>query len=263
MKNKIALIITGSVVLTALALAAPAFAQTPSTQGAPQGGWGRGNMFMNRMPGIFGTVSAINGEVLSVESRSFGKNATTTTYSVDASNATVFKNGATSTLASIAVSDKIMAQGTVSGTSVAATIIRDGMPAGMHMGMPWGGHASSSAPMRHATSTLPQGNGEPVVGGKVTAISGSTLTITNASNVTYTVDATNATVNAKGQSSSLANVAVGDNLVVQGTVNGNAVVASSIIDQGAPVSAGTSVKAGIGGFFGGLGNFFHRLFGFF
>jgi hypothetical protein len=36
---------------------------------------------------------------------------------------------------------------------------------------------------------LPAGNGQPVVGGSVTAVSGTSVTITNSAGVTYTVDA--------------------------------------------------------------------------
>jgi len=271
MKNKLGVAITGFAVLSSLLVAAPAFAQGFP----PQGGWGEGRGHMpGRAPGIFGTVSAINGETLSVESRGFGQNAATTTYAVDATNATVFKDGATSTLSSVALNDRVMAQGTVSGTNVAATVIRDGLPQGgprpMNGGRGgWGGHASSTMPMRHATSTLPQGNGQPVVGGTVTNVSGDTVTLTNAGNVTYTIDATNAAVTVKGQSSTVGNIMTGDKLIVQGGVNGQNITASSIIDQG-PASAGINASVvargfmgGIGNIFGGIGGLFHKLFGFF
>ena len=49
-----------------------------------------------------------------------------------------------------------------------------------------------------ATSTarfpMMTGNGQPIIGGKVTAVNGNSLTVTNASNVTYTVDVTSAKV---------------------------------------------------------------------
>ena len=57
------------------------------------------------------------------------------------------------------------------------------------------------------------------------------MTVTNKSNVTYTVDATNAKI-VQGQNTiAVSNVAVGDSVVVQGTVNGNSITASSVIDQ--------------------------------
>ena len=132
-----------------------------------------------------------------------------------------------------------MVEGTVSGANVTATVIRDGVAKQGGPSMPGGDHkfagASSTRPTSSSTPEIAiKGNGEPVVGGDVTAISGTTLTITNTSNVTYTIDAASATVVVKGASSTLGNVAMGDTLVVQGTVNRTvrSGTASSIIDQG-------------------------------
>lgn len=289
--------IAAIVVASSLAIIAPAFAQTSvganvgatvNVQGGVRDGANGGARF-GGMPGggIFGTVSAINGTTLTVTGNShpmrpMGSATGTapssaaapapTVYTVDASNATVYKGSATTTasVASIAVGDTVMVQGTVSGTNVAATVIRDGMfrmpSAG---GRNFMGHGASSTP---SGTPIVQGNGEPVVGGSVTAVSGTTLTITNASNVTYTIDAANATVVVKGATSTVANIATGDNLIVQGAVNGNAVTASSIIDQGQKPAAssgnassthpGAGMGAGIGGFFGAIGGFFKHLFGF-
>lgn len=249
MKNKLGVFLTGSMLLGSLFLAGTAFAQTPPQNGNWSGHTGA-------KPGVFGSVTAINGSTLTIDSKGFGKSATETTYSVDASNATVTKAGSASTLGSVSVGDMVMVQGTVNGTSVTATAVRDGMMPGMQ------GH------MGHGTSTpmggFPQGNGQPVVGGSVTAINGSTLTITNKSNVTYSIDATSATVTKAGATSTLSSVAVGDNVLVQGAVNGNAVTASSIIDQGSSAKTNTSGSThGMGGFLGAIGGFFHHLFGFF
>src|SRR6202044_3181521 len=120
---------------------------------------------------------------------------------VNAANATVVKNGATSTVSAIATGDTVSVQGTVSGDTVTATMIRDGVvPQGQGKGPGAGGAIASL-----------QGNGEPVIGGSITAISGDTLTVTNTSNVTYTVDATNATVIVKNATSSIADISTGDN----------------------------------------------------
>jgi cyanophycinase-like exopeptidase len=56
-------------------------------------------------------------------------------------------------------------------------------------------------------------------------------------------------------------------VVVQGTVNGASVTASTIIDQGQPAAAGTTGTTAkhsnfLGGIFGGIGSFFSHLFGF-
>jgi hypothetical protein len=212
-----------------------------------------------RIPGVFGTVSAVNGTTLTVTSKGgpVNQGSSGTTYTVNASGATVIKNGATSTVSAIVTGDTVMVQGAVSGTTITATKISDGMPQGMGMGKGGGGALASL-----------QGNGEPVVGGSVSAINGDSLTVTNKSNVTYTVDATNATVIVKNATSSLADISTGDNVIVQGTVNGNAVTASSVIDQGTQSSSGNGnggpgMMHGIGGIVGAIGGFFQHLFGFF
>ncbi len=242
---------------------APAFAQAQTSAPSGWGGGGhygmRGGMAGGMAPGVFGTVSAVDGTTLTVTSKT-RPNATSTTgtvYAVDATNAQVFDNGATSTVASINVGDTVMVQGTVSGTNIAATVIRDGLKGGMS-GMPAGKRPGSG---RAATSTPPiQGNGEPVIAGSVTAISGTTLTVTNASNVTYTIDASSANIVENGASTTLSSVAAGDNVVIQGTVNGTSVAASSIIDQGSGNKARS--ESHFGDFFGAIGSFFKHLFGF-
>lgn len=139
----------------------------------------------------------------------------------------------------------------------------------MERNLPDGERPGTGRGMMGTTTPIVQGNGQPVIGGTITAVSGNTLTISNKSGVTYTVDATNATIEKSGAKSSVSAIAIGDNVVVQGTVSGTSVVASSIIDRGAtPVGAAnaTSTRAqgrGMGGFFGAIGGFFRNIFGFF
>jgi hypothetical protein len=263
MKKGIAVSLASSVVLSSL-LIGTAFAQstTQPPQGGQQGwgGMGRGHM-MGRAPGIFGTVSAVSGATVTVTTKA-GPNGTPAaqTYTVDASNATVSKNGSSSSVSSIAVGDTVMVQGTVSGTSVTAKTIRDGIP---QRGMRGQGDNGQGQPLPM------QGNGQPVIGGSVTAVSGSTLSVQTAQGqITYSVDASSATVRKGNATSTVSSVAVGDKVVVQGTVNGTSVVASSVIDQGSvsagqPAGDGNENHPGLGGFFGALGGLFHRLFGFF
>ena len=272
MKNKI---ITSAIVLSALvglSLAGSTFAAT--TQVNPgQRGFGGSGQFQGgtrpQMPGVFGTVSAINGTTLTVASKGFSPNTATTTYSVDASNATVMVNGATSTLSAIAVGNTVMVSGTVSGTSVTATKINVG---GMDLGRGNGQNpkqdfnsrnASSTLQRKNASSSLPEGNGQPIIGGTVSAISGTSITITNKSNTSYTIDASSATVTKGSSTSAVSNIAVGDSILVQGTINGTSVTATTITDQGA-VSAdnSSSTKPAQESFLGGIGNFFAKLFGF-
>jgi hypothetical protein len=263
-RNKEMALIIGSAVVSTFALAGTAFAA-----GNPIEPTAGGHMNFAR-PAVVGTVSAVNGDILTVASNSWsGRKGVTpsttsasqpvatakvsTTYTVDATNATVTKSNAASTVASIAVGDTVMVQGTVTGTdTVTATTIRDGV---MRGGMkPATGKGAAQMPPGIT------GNGEPVVGGNVTAISGSTLTVTNKSNVTYTIDATNAIVMKGNATSTLSNVATGDNVVVQGTVTGSSVTASTVIDQGAPQTTSGGV---VHSFMGAIGGFFTRVFGFF
>lgn len=287
------------IVASSLAMVMPAFAQTSggaNAQGGSRDGANGGMQHEGIAPGVFGSVTAISGTTLTVtsEGRSprqgtsstvSATDASSTVYTVDASDAKVYKDNATTavSVSTVAVGDSVMVEGTVSGANVTATVIRDGVAKQGGPSMPGGDHkfagASSTRPTSSSTPEIAiKGNGEPVVGGDVTAISGTTLTITNTSNVTYTIDAASATVVVKGASSTLGNVAVGDTLVVQGTVNGTSVTASSIIDQGIKPTNASSTNSSssqprdgggfggfggaIGGFFGSIGGFFQHLFGF-
>src|ERR1700739_1563294 len=129
MRNTILYGVISILMALGLLVAVPAFAQSAQQQGGGQGGqsWGgpRGGM-MQRAPGVFGTVSAISGDTITLQSKGFGQNATATTYTVDATNATVTKNGSASSLSSIEGGDTLMVQGTVSGDNVTATKINDG-----------------------------------------------------------------------------------------------------------------------------------------
>jgi hypothetical protein len=293
------------VVASSLAIVMPVFAQTGANVGVGVGAnvgvnlpggihnGANGGARLGGMPnggGIFGTVSAVNGDTLTVTSHAYARPPhpmpeqpatnmpmiqATTTYTVDATNAKIYKGSATTTVSvsDIAVNDTVVVQGTVSGTSITATVIRDGVvPMTGRPGMPgkFFGHGASSTP---SGTPIIQGNGEPVVGGKVTTISGTTITVTNTGNVTYTIDAASTTIVKNGTSTAIGNIAVGDSLIVQGAVNGNSVAASSIIDQGVKVSPGNASSsashgfgggfgAGIGGLFSAIGGFFQHLFGF-
>lgn len=240
-------------VVAGFAFTLPALADTttPAPTAAAHAGWqgkpGMGGMRgMMGKPAVVGTVSAVNGNSITVSGRQgFGTSTPATTFTVDATNAKVMKANAASTVSSIAVGDTVVVQGTVSGSNVTATMIRDGV-----MMMRGAGNKTGQTP-------AVQGNGEPVIAGTISAINGASLTVTNKSNVTYTVDTTNAKILLGNTASSLSSVKVGDAVVVQGTVNGNSIAASSVIDQAAP--AGQTTHKSI---FAGIGQFFSHLFGF-
>ncbi len=253
---------TGLAMLGGIALATPVLADTtPSPMGTAtntgshmeRGGRGMGGMRggMMGMKGVFGTVSAMNGSTLTVSGRQgFSTTTPNTTFTVDATNAKVMKDRTVGTLANIAIGDTIMVSGTVTGTNIVATMIRDG-------NMPNPGTRPESAEPQI------QGNGQPIVGGKISAISGNSITVVNVSNITYTVDITNAKITQGAKVATATNLTIGDPVVVQGTVNGTLITATSVIDQMKPTTdtPGAS-KPAQHRFFGGIGGFFSHMFGF-
>lgn len=246
-------------------------------------------------PAVVGTVSAVSGTTLTVTAKGRGEwengdhgsstQPTPATFTVDASNATVLKGNATSSVSSVAVGDTVIVLGSISGTNITATTIRDGVPMGDRNGNDNGQGKDKGKHMGQQMG-MPsfQGNGQPIVGGTVTAVGSTTITITNKSNVSFTVNASGAVIRKGNATSSLSSITVGDNVLVQGTINGNSVVASTIIDQSAQVIPGSTLGGegdhgdnnassteqdhggrGLGNIFhglGGIGNFFRSLFGF-
>ena len=116
----------GAVVTLGLGAGAVTFAATGTSPVAAI----TGAVSAMHAPGVGGTVTAVNGSTITVT----GKNGTS--YTINAGSATITKDETVS-VSDIAVGDTIMANGTVSGTSVAATSIHDGkMP---QMGGGFGG----------------------------------------------------------------------------------------------------------------------------
>jgi len=172
-------------------------------------------------PGVMGTVTAVNGSSITVS-------ANGGVYTIDASGATVEKySGSTSAsvgVAGIAVGDTVSIAGTITSADLTAKDIRDGNP----------------------PKPTP-----PTAMGKVTAVSGSTITLSGfampttkgakPASTTYTVDVSNATITkvtapaAKGDKPtsatiSASQVAVGDFLSVDGTANGTSITATTVTD---------------------------------
>jgi hypothetical protein len=81
---------------------------------------GRGGFGGHGQQGAMGTVSAINGNTITLT----GKNGKT--YTIDATSATV-KKVSDSTVGSITVGDTLMVNGSMSGSTVTATNIVDGV----------------------------------------------------------------------------------------------------------------------------------------
>ncbi len=162
--------------------------------------------YLKHAPGVMGTVTSVNGAIITIA----GKN--NTTYAIDTTGAKIFKNRNTViTIADIKVGDIIMAQGTVNGTNVTATTVFDGKP---------------------IIGKRNQGN-FPGVMGIVTGISGTTISLTAKDNTLYSIETTSATVIEKGippVKTQLSEIAVGDTLMIRGVVNGTHVTAEKIFD---------------------------------
>ncbi len=260
MKNKkILSIVAGGIAMMAFAAASPAFADTGVNIGVKtdlrmdkrdDDNQGPGNAMMK--PALVGKVTSVSSTTLVVSgSQGFMKDSTTTSFTVNAANATIRKGNSTSTLSSIAVGDTVMVRGTVTGTSIVATSIEAGMK------------SKGGEDKDHASSTPPfTGNGQPVVAGTISAITGTSITVTTKSNVSYAVDASSAKVLQGKAASTVSALKVGDEVIVQGTVNGTSITAASVISGKANANGNANGNGKGRGFFASIGHFFASLFGF-
>ncbi len=268
------LAVASGIAMTAI-IALPAFAQTnngqtnqinrPENLGWQTQGHGRGTQpvppghkgdqgrnSISMRPVISGIVIAVSGNTVTITGRTNMNYATTSsTYTVNATNAVVRKSNATSTVSNIAVGDRIFVQGSITGTSITATTIYDSV--GM-MGDN-GSQGEKGRPGMASSTTGFMGNGQPVIAGTVTVINGTTLTVTTMSSTTYTIDASNAKVLNGATTVALSTVTVGQRVIVQGTINGSSVTATTIHEQ-------VNDQPKKVGFFGSVGGFFKHLFGF-
>ena len=164
--------------------------------------------------GVMGTVTSISGNTITVTSKN-STDTTGATYTIDATNAKILKGkNTTIAITDIKIGDTIMAQGTVTGTSVAATVIHDGVP------------------MRGDGLGMKSGHG---ISGTVSAVSGNTLTVAGSNDTVYTIDATNAKIlkavsGAQPQSITVSSITVGDTVRVSGPTNGATITATYIYD---------------------------------
>ncbi len=212
-----ALVIVGSVTSIVTVASAASTIGTPTTSNTTSS---RPQM---TPPSAMGKVTAINGSTITITDQKRGT-TTSMTYTVDASAATVTKDQNTaSTLSAIAVGDMIAVDGTVSGTTITATAIHDGFGGPGGPG-DFGGHGGGAM-------------------GTVTAISGSTLTVTGKDGGVYTVDASSATVKASGTTSAVSAIKVGDTVMIQGSIT-TASMTAKTIEDGIPTPPSTSATSG-------------------
>ena len=240
--------------------------------GRGMGGGGRMGMGQGQqMPGVAGKVTAVDvtDNAITVQ----GMRNSTTSYNVNVSGAVIIKNNATTTISSVSVGDTVMVRGTVSGTSVTATSVRDGAFGPGGLGRPWNGsgamptgtfpggrgfHMPSGTPP-YASGTRPMA--PPTISGTIASVNGSILTVTGNNGTTYTVDASNATLVKKGSAtSSISTINVGDNVQIEGNVSGTAITATAIFDNVAQNSSSGSFPGFIGVIRSFLSNLFHFRF---
>jgi hypothetical protein len=172
-------------------------------------------------PAAAGSVTAVNGNTITVTDKRSG-----TSFTVDAGSATIEKitppvqgstppttppSPTTIKASDIVVGDNVSVEGTVSGSTITATKIVDGMFMGM---MGRGGF---------------KGHGPQGAFGTVSAVSGNTITLTGKDGKTYTVDATSSTVK-KVSDSNVSSISVGATLMVNGTLSGTNITAQGIVD---------------------------------
>jgi Domain of unknown function (DUF5666) len=218
--KKIVFLTSGLAMLAVLLVAAPTLAATVKNSPVGRGIAGRMGNFKSFLPhtkgatfvrpAAFGKISVINGNILTIT----GNN--NTTYAVDATNAKItqgFGTGATTlTIGNLTVGEMVSATGTVNGTNIAATAISV-----------MNGNAGS----RLGNRSIGQGTA-----GKISAISGSILTVTGNNNTAYSVDATNAKITqgfgTGATALTVANLTVGEMIFASGTVSGTNVTATAI-----------------------------------
>lgn len=273
MNKKYASALAATAMVATSLFALPALAETTApeiTTKPPMGQMGPKRGIPARS--LVGTVASVNGTTLTITVKTpprkednETKTPITLTYTVDASKAVVMKAGSKSAATELSVGDMVMVMGTINGTTITAERIMEGFPKETRAEMKDKMDEKRAEKMEMKDPAF-SGDGQPIVIGNVSAISGTTITLTNKSGATYTIDAASAKVEEAGSEATLANVVVGDMIIVQGTVNGTSITASSIIDQKIRIPEqaeakmeGPAVKKGI---LGNIGGFFTRLFGF-
>lgn len=203
--------------------------------------------------GVYGSVTAVSGSTISVRD-----SRTNVIYSVDTTNAKIDKNRVTIAVSGIMVGDMVLVEGKTTGTAVVATSVHDGVL--VKGSADWKDNKEKDD--KNNQMMFPEGNGQPIVGGTVSAVNASQVTITNKSNVSYIIDVINAKITKAGKVATKTDIVVGDTILAQGTINGTTVAAVSVIDQGVISIDGSHENNGKKvGFFRRIGNFFSRMFG--
>jgi len=177
------IIVTGLILVTSLSVDASAFAASREASGSSHA-----KMW------IVGGVASISGSIITINS----KNGSS--YLIDTANTKIMKAGKIINLADVQVGDNLFVRGAVSGNSVAATSIVDGL-----------------RPVNSYKNVLPKGN---TAFGTVSAINGAgfSLQVKNkkaAKTLTVNTDG-NTIIKKDGQTAGLVDLAVGQHVMVSG-----------------------------------------------
>lgn len=203
------LLLAGSMLTLALVATTPSLAATKVNSNLRRGGHSENFLRKNFSPATIGTVTAINGNSITMTS----KNGTS--YTVDATTTKITKADATTTLANIQVGDSLFVRGTTTGTNIVATNIIDGITKAK--GFEKNEKHSAKANLYFGT---------------IAAVNGSSFTIQGESRSTttaVTVNTDSATVFTKdGQTASLGDLTVGQRVTVKGTKDNTTKTISSV-----------------------------------
>jgi hypothetical protein len=217
-------------------------------QGGEQGQGGdqkQGNQNKNGNEMISGKVTEVDDDTITITGKKgFGgkEETASTTYTIDASNAKVsnMTNSAnnkttvsSNSVSDIAIGDRIIVEGKVSGTTITATSIIIGVQInGNNTGDQHNGKNASSSPRGDFKNFN--------YSGEITAIDDETISLStknsgkdnNSDTTSYSVDTSNAKITSgQGDSQetlSVSDLSVGDTIGVTGTASDNTITATAI-----------------------------------
>jgi hypothetical protein len=187
--------------------------------------------------GTAGTVTAIDGTTLTVETTASGT-AAATTVQVTTTDATVVTETVDGTTSDLAVGDHVRAMGTTDADgAVSATDVTDSGDqelAGPGGGL-GGGTPPAGAPTGEGAPTAPDGSqggpGGRGTSGTITAIDGDVLTVESTDGAEVQVTLTADTTVSLNRVIALGDLATGDTVLVMGTTT-DATVAATTIRRG-------------------------------
>ena len=195
--------------------------------------------------GVFGTIKAIDGPSLTLTTNNGSTETVTTT------GATTTTKAVSAALSDVKIGDQVVVMGTGT-TTIAATTITDtgsnaptGAPAGV--GQAGGSRANGSG---GPPGGGPFGAGGELISGTVAQVGSGALSVTESSGTTVTVTTSSSTRVTTVETIDVADLAVGQSVIVRGTTSNGTVTAAAIetgalaADPGAPGAQGAPPTGG-------------------